>query len=406
MNPLNPLYFAVAWMIMRIHSGVSLVLSPTSGLTWVLTIVVLVVLMRLIMVPLFVKQMHSMRKMGALAPQLQELKKKYKNDRQTLNEETMKLYRENGVNPLGGCLPVLGQMPMFFALFGVLRAISGWHEGLKFSYGLTRSVVHSAQHANIFGATISDKFLFSPTTPAEARVVIACVVMVSVVTTFMTMRQSTKRGMTPTMTPDSPMAASQKYMTYVIPFFALSGLYWAFGLVLYWVTTNLWTLGQQYVLFKRYPTVVMGAAGAGGGAGAASSPSGTAGASQGKGGPAKGGPAKEAPQAKGGPAKGAPQAKGGPAKGGSAKGGPAKGAPWATGGRAAGGPAAGKPGGADGKAGGGGADGRPRPGNGSGVLRRLGRGKAQPEQPAETPEVKLVRQQRARQSRSKRSGKR
>jgi YidC/Oxa1 family membrane protein insertase len=80
--------------------------------------------------------------------------------------------------------------------------------------------------------------------PLEAKIVILCAVAISVVTTFLTVRQSTKRGMTPQMTPDNPMAASQKYMAYIVPFFALSGLYWAFGLVLYWVTTNVWTLGQ------------------------------------------------------------------------------------------------------------------------------------------------------------------
>ena len=87
--------------------------------------------------------------------------------------------------------------------------------------------------------------------------------MISVTTTFMTVRQSMKRGMTPQMTPDNPMASSQKIMAYIVPLFALSGLYWAFGLVLYWVTTNVWTLGQQYVLFKRFPPPVpVGAAGA------------------------------------------------------------------------------------------------------------------------------------------------
>src|ERR1043165_6234025 len=120
----------------HIHSGLSLVLPAGSGLTWVLTIIVLVVLMRLILVPLFIKQMHSMRKMSALNPQLQELRKKYKGDRQTLNEETMRLYRENGVNPLGGCLPLVAQMPMFFALFSVLRGIADWHTGDPSPYGM------------------------------------------------------------------------------------------------------------------------------------------------------------------------------------------------------------------------------------------------------------------------------
>src|ERR1700730_10255608 len=114
----------------HIHSALSLFLPSASGQAWLLTIVVLVVLMRLLLVPLFIKQMHSMRKMSALNPQLQELRKKYKGDKQTLNEETMRLYRENGVNPLGGCLPLLAQLPMFFALFSVLRGITGWHPGL------------------------------------------------------------------------------------------------------------------------------------------------------------------------------------------------------------------------------------------------------------------------------------
>ena len=278
MNPLNPLYIAVAWVMARIHSGLSLIMPSTSGEAWFLTIVVLVVLMRLILVPLFVKQMHAMRKMSALTPQLQELRKKYKGDKQTLNEETMRLYKEAGVNPLGGCLPLLAQMPLFFALFSVLRAIAGWHPGLPAPYNMPIATVKSAQNANILGAHISDKVLFTGTmyVPLHAKIVILFFVAISVTTTFLTVRQSTKRGMTPQMTPDNPMAASQKYMAYIVPFFALSGLYWAFGLVLYWVTTNVWTLGQQWVLFKRYPAPVPGAAPAGGGtagpASAASAP--------------------------------------------------------------------------------------------------------------------------------------
>jgi len=266
-NPLNPLYIAVAWVMTQIHAGLSLIMPSTSGEAWFLTIVLLVVLMRLILVPLFVKQMHSMRKMSALAPQLQELRKKYKGDKQTLNEETMRLYRENGVNPLGGCLPLLAQMPVFFALFSVLRAIAGWQAGMAPPYGMSESVVRSAQNANILGAKIGDKVLFTGTmhVPLEAKIVICCAVAISVITTFMTVRQNTKRGLTPQMTPDNPMAASQKYMAYIVPFFALSGLYWQFGLVLYWVTTNVWTLGQQWYLFKRYPAPVPGAAVAGGG---------------------------------------------------------------------------------------------------------------------------------------------
>ena len=218
--------------------------------------------MRLIMVPLFIKQMHTTRRMTALAPQMSALRKKYKNDKQTLNTEMMKLYQEAGVNPLMGCLPVVAQLPMFFALFSVLRAIAEWQPGDPPKYGLTTAMMESAQHAKILGVTIADKFL-SSSTPLHAKIVILFAVVVSMITTYLTVRQSMKRGMMPT-TPDSPMGNSQKYMAYIMPFFALSGLYWPFGLVLYWVTTNVWTLGQQYVLFTKFPAPALaGTAGSG-----------------------------------------------------------------------------------------------------------------------------------------------
>jgi YidC/Oxa1 family membrane protein insertase len=366
-NPLNPLYDAVAWVMEQIHTGLSTFLPPAGGVTWVLTIVILVVLMRLLLVPLFIKQMHATRKMTALAPQIQELRKKYKNDKQTLNQETMKLYRENGANPLAGCLPLLGQLPLFFALFSVLRAISVWKPGETPPYGLSHAFVVSAQEADIFGAHLPDKFLFPlPGQTLESRLVILFAVLISVATTFMTVRQSTKRGMTPQMTPDNPMAASQKYMTYIVPLFALSGLYWQFGLVMYWVTTNVWTLGQQYLLFKRYPMPTPAGAPA---AAAGKAPPGKASA------PGKAAPGRAAPVSKKVLPAGKTPGGGKPKPGGAGK-------PVAD------------------------ADSGPGSANGSGMLRRLTKGRPEPEPQDAVPETKLVRQQRVRQSRSKRSGKR
>jgi YidC/Oxa1 family membrane protein insertase len=306
--------------------------------------------------------------MSALAPQLAELKKKYTNDKQTLNQETMRLYKENGANPLAGCLPLLGQMPLFFALFSVLRAISGWKPGKPLPYGLSRSFVLSAQHADIFGAHIPDKFLFPlPGQSLESRIVILIAVLISVTTTYLTVRQSTKRGMTPQMTPDNPMAASQKYMAYIVPLFALSGLYWAFGLVMYWVTTNVWTLGQQYALFRIYPMPAPAGAGGPSAPGVAAAP--------GKALPAKPpGPAKP-PAAGKAAGPGRPQSARKPSGGPSAKPAAAAGTGQA-------------------------------PSNGSGMLRRLSRSRPEPEAPPPEPETKLVRQQPSRRSRSKRSGKR
>ncbi len=435
-NPLTPLYDAVAWVIMRLHAGLGAIFGDSSGAAWALSIVILVVLMRLILVPLFIKQMHATRKMTALAPQVAELKKKYKGDKQKLNEETMKLYKENGANPLAGCLPVVAQLPVFFALFGVLRAIAEDQP----KYGLTPAVVASAQHAKIFGVvTVADRLLtsiFPPTFSsigATQKIVILLTVVVSATTTFMTVRQSMKRGMTPQVDPNNPMASSQKMMQYIVPVFALSGLYWQYGLVLYWVTTNLWTLGQQYVLFKRFPPPAM--AGAAGGAAAAATGGKPATRQAGKGAPAK--PANvtaagraaarqqaaaKAAATQSAKADGAEPAAGNgtqaaaaqssrppinqlrksPSKSAAGKPAPAKQPqPKQAQGKQAGNGAA-KPASATGAAKGAGSG-----SNGSGGgLRRLVRGRTEPEAPEPQPETKIVRQQPVRQSRSRRSGKR
>ena len=264
MSILNPLFEAVAWVIMRIHSVLAVPFGASSGWAWGLSIVILVMLMRLIMVPLFVKQVKSQQKMQSHMPQLQEIRKRYKNDKTRLNEETMKFYKENGINPLGGCLPLVAQLPVFWSLFNVLRAIASWTPGHTPLYGLTVPVVQSALHAHIFGVSLADKFLFIPTGVHEtwtSRIIILLSVLVSALTTFLTMRQSAKRGMMNQQVPDpdqpgAAMAASMsKNMMYIAPFFALTGLYWQYGLVIYWVTTNLWTLGQQHFLFRNLPVV-------------------------------------------------------------------------------------------------------------------------------------------------------
>jgi len=263
-SALDPLNNVVAWVIIRIHTFLGGLFGPNTGLAWGLSIVILVVAIRICLVPLFVKQVHAQRKMAQHAPHLQELRKKYKNDKQKLNEETMKFYKENGVNPLAGCLPMIPQMIVFFALFSVLRAIAEWKPGTALHYGLTTSVVESAQKATIFGVHLGDKLLFSHQhVPVHVAIVIALTVAVSASTTFMTVRQTSKRGLNnANMDPDNPMAQSQKYMMYIVPFFSLTGLYWQYGLVLYWVTTNVWTLGQQYFMFRNWDVTPPGAPGA------------------------------------------------------------------------------------------------------------------------------------------------
>ena len=463
MGILNPFYDAVAWVLVRLHAILSVPFGYNSGWSWALAIIFLVVLMRLILVPLFVKQMHAQRKMAALAPQVAALRKKYKNDKQTMNQEVMKLYQENGANPLAGCLPLVVQLPVFFALFNVLRAIA---EG-KTIYGLTPAVVYSARHADILSATIADRIVTSPLPPwhlapgpLSAKIVIGITVLISATTTFLTVRQSVKRGIGQVgQDPNNPMANSQKYMMYIAPLFALSGLYWQFGLVLYWVTTNVWTLGQQFILFRNFTPITAAADAESATAPAAKGSSGPAGTTVSKGAAAKS-PARgsaprtgSAPKAAAGKvttAKSAPAGRSAPARTSAAKSsaaaaknsgsrdtatapsaarGPAKSSAGATAKGTSENPvpaAAVKP---TGKGGDGqrprsaqprAAGSTPPPTHAQAAkssdpapngterrgLAKLVRGKSEPEPEPEVPAARLVRQQPVRQSRSKRSGKR
>ena len=381
MSILNPLFDAVAWMLVRIHAVLAVPFGASSGVTWGLSIVILVVLMRLLMVPLFIKQRNSMWKMQSHMPQLQELRKRYKNDKTRLNEETMKFYKENGINPLGGCLPLLAQMPVFWALFNVLRAIAGWQPGHTPLYGLTVPVVESAREAHIFGVTLYDSFLRpSPGETLTSRLIILGFVLVSAATTFLTMKQSQRRGMLNQAPPDpdQPGAAAaqamSKNMMYIAPFFALSGLYWQFGLVIYWVTTNIWTLGQQHFLFRNLPVVGSATVGASAVQAAAGTPVAAA----------KSGTSSTSAKASAKPARSASSAAASKSASGSA------------GTQASGTKASANGSGTSGAA------------NGSSVLRRFGRSKEEPQDVPVAPQPKVVRQQPVRQARSKRgnSGKR
>ncbi|WP_084955344.1 membrane protein insertase YidC [Thermoactinospora rubra] len=244
---LNWLYTAIAQVITWIHQAYSTFITPSSGLNWVLTIVTLTVLMRILIFPLFLKQMRSSKKMQELAPKVQELRKRYKDDKQRLNQEVMALYQGAGANPLGGCLPILAQFPIFISMFTVLNAIADPKRVSVF--GMPADVVASAREAHIFSAGISDHF-FS-TQSVTSKIIIGFFVATSSLTTFLTVRQSVTRSIE--QMPDNPMAQQQKILMYISPLFAFFSLNFPLGLILYWVTTNLWTLGQQHWYYSRHP---------------------------------------------------------------------------------------------------------------------------------------------------------
>jgi YidC/Oxa1 family membrane protein insertase len=207
--------------------------------------------------------------MQELNPQVQALRKKYKKDKQRLNQEMMKLYQEAGANPLSGCLPLVVQFPIFISLYNVLRAISTTKPGQS-KYGMSADLIQSAQHAHIFSASIPTTFMESfHDKHIGAMIVTLLAVVISSTTTFFTMRSSVGRSMQ-TMTADNPMMQSQKFLVYLSPLFGLFGLTLPLGVLIYWVTTNSWTLAQSHYVYKKYPmATAQGQTGADGKAGTA-----------------------------------------------------------------------------------------------------------------------------------------
>ncbi len=246
---LNPLYSAVSGVIVAIHKVLAPIFGANSGVTWSLSIVGLVVLLRIILIPLFVKQIKSQRAMTALQPHMKEIQKKYKDDRQKQSEEMMKLYKEHKTNPLASCFPIIAQAPIFFSLFTVLNGIAKNkpHGFLKGEY------LVSAAHAKFFGAPISQTFLGSDKTTVKIVTVVLIAFMSG--TTFTTQRQLMIKGMPKMDSSNNMMLQQQKIMLYLFPIiFAISGVNFPVGVLIYWSTTNLWTWGQQFYVIKRNPT--------------------------------------------------------------------------------------------------------------------------------------------------------
>jgi YidC/Oxa1 family membrane protein insertase len=254
---LNPLYNFVSGVIVGIHYLLSPIFGFDSGVTWALSIVGLVVLIRIILIPLFVKQIKSQRALTALQPQMKAIQTKYKDDRQKQSEEMMKLYKEHKTNPLASCFPILAQAPIFFALFTVLNGIAAKTDAgvpAPIARGFLKGdYLDSAAQATFFGAKISQTFLGSPDTTVKIVTVILIFIMSA--TTFTTQRQLMVKGMPKMDSSNNMMLQQQKIMLYLFPvIFAVSGVNFPVGVLIYWSTTNFWTWGQQFYVIKRNPT--------------------------------------------------------------------------------------------------------------------------------------------------------
>jgi len=248
---LDPLYWIVSGVMVVIHRALSPVFGEASGVTWSLSIVGLVILIRTLLIPLFVKQIKSQRALTALSPEMKKIQQKYKDDRQKQSEELMKLYKEHKTNPMASCFPILAQAPIFFALFTVLNGIG---KNPPQARGvLTTELAAQAAKAEFFGAPISQTFL--GTSNATVKIVTVLLIALMSLTTFTTQRQLMVKGMPKLDSSNNMMLQQQKIMLYLFPvIFAVSGVNFPIGVLIYWSTTNLWTWGQQYYVIKRNPT--------------------------------------------------------------------------------------------------------------------------------------------------------
>lgn len=249
--PLGWLESVVAAVLVAFHAVLSPVFGSGSGVTWALSIVGLVIVIRICLIPLFVKQINAQRNMQLIQPRIKEIQKKYAGDRERQSAEMMKIYKETGTNPLASCLPILLQAPIFFALFRVLQGIAADPaQGVGL---LSPELAAEAHNATIFGVPLYATFAHADVTPnPTATHILAVVLIVSMsVTTFITQRQLIVKN----TAPDNPMVKQQKILVYVFPIiFAVGGFNFPIGVLIYWTTTNIWSMGQQFYVIRNNPS--------------------------------------------------------------------------------------------------------------------------------------------------------
>lgn len=246
----------VSWVIVQFHSVYGALFGPDTGWAWGLSIVSLVILIRICLIPLFVKQIKATRAMQTLQPEMKKIQERYKNDKQRQSEEMMKLYKETGTNPLSSCLPILAQSPFFFALYHVLNSIAS-----NDTIGVINdSLLQSAQKAHIVGAPLAAKFTDSSSkvealgaSLTDVRVVTAIMIVLMSASQFFTQRQLMTKNVDTTV--KTPFMQQQKMLMYVFPvMFAVFGINFPVGVLVYWLTTNVWTMGQQMYVIHNNPT--------------------------------------------------------------------------------------------------------------------------------------------------------
>ncbi|RLP75230.1 membrane protein insertase YidC [Mycetocola tolaasinivorans] len=265
MDFLGTILWPLKWVVELLLVGwhwllTSFGMDSGAGLTWVLSIVGLVLVVRTALIPLFVKQIKNQRRMMEVAPQLKKIQDKYKGkrdqlSREAMSRETMALYKNTGTNPLGSCLPLLVQMPIFFSLFSVLNGAQNSKAGVG---PLNATLAKEFGEAKLFGnAPLHASFQSAMNDPAGPQTIVmviaAIMVVIMTASQFITQLQIVSKNMSDE-TKASPMFRQQRILLYILPFvFLFSGFAFPLGVMFYWLTTNIWTMVQQFLIIRSMP---------------------------------------------------------------------------------------------------------------------------------------------------------
>ncbi|WP_067704700.1 membrane protein insertase YidC [Nocardia jejuensis] len=272
---LDFIYYPVSAILWFWHRAFGFVLGADSGIAWALSVVFLVFTLRLVLYKPFVKQVRTTKQMQELQPQIKELQKKYKNDRQQMTVEMQKLQKDHGFNPLMGCLPVLLQVPVFLGLFHVLRSfnrtgtgigqlgMSAYDNAHTPNYIFSASDVQSFLTARLFGAPLSGfitepqsvlqsfaEYGGVPTKVAIAAVSIPLMIIAGLATHFNARASVARQSAEALANPQAAMM--NKLALWVFPLGVLvGGPFLPIAILIYWVSNNIWTYAQQHLVFGR-----------------------------------------------------------------------------------------------------------------------------------------------------------
>ncbi|GAA1350045.1 membrane protein insertase YidC [Falsarthrobacter nasiphocae] len=257
--PFKWLVSAILWVFHEAFTAIGM--DPANGWTWTLAVIGLVIVIRALLIPVFFYQIKAQRGMQAMQPDILKLQAKYKGktdqvSRQRMAEEQMALYKEHGTNPFAACLPLLIQMPFFFALFNVLSSVSKSRDAGEGIQMLTADQVRQFDESKIFDAFLSSALLHPQEGDNHLSVIILSILMIAamIITQFVTQKQIMSKNMTEEAL-NSPFMRQQQMLLYVLPVvFGIGGINFPIALLIYWTVTNLWTLGQQWYVIRRMPT--------------------------------------------------------------------------------------------------------------------------------------------------------